>query len=214
MQADTPNEKPKRNYIIATIVITVLLGLPLGSYWYLHSGLEYQKAALSELDSLGVLPALELPDQNSRRVDSSLTAGKVILASFFDLNDSKTGSRLNNMKAIHAQFDNRKDVLFFSFYTGEQSEAPEALAARLDIKDSDQWKLLYLPGAEFTNMLQAFALSNETRHNISLVDIRGTVRKAYDSDDNKAMGRLIEHTAMLIPARESRKAELRRQQEK
>lgn len=214
MQAEQSDAKPRKNYWIATLLILVIFVLPLGSYWYLHSGLEYQKEALSELDSLGMLPAFDYRDQAGSRVDTSHTQNRVMLASFFDLHNEQTEARIHNMKAIHNQFDNRKDVLFVSFYTGSQEENPEALAERLGIRDVDQWKLIHLPQEEYARMLQTFALTEETRQSISLVDIRGVIRRAYAVDENRSMGRLIEHTAMLIPARESRKAELRREKEK
>ena len=81
-------EKKKNVFLISGLVFLVLFVLPLGSIYFLNSGLQYRKTSVSELSDLGKVGDFNLNNQNNLPVSPAMLRGRVAVVNFFSENDS------------------------------------------------------------------------------------------------------------------------------
>lgn len=223
---DAPNmqEKSKtKSYIQTAGLLFILLVLPLGSWYYLSSGLNYQKTARAELKDYGSLPHFRVFDQEDKIFTQDSLKGNMVLASFFKPNAPQTNERFTILKALHQQFDDRKDVLFIQHVLAADKETYNLEAFAEEVDFADRGQIFYLLGTpaqtqdlltkgyqipqdglpkDDADMIQLVA---NPPNNVSdypyfvLMDDKGKIRNYYDSREAGQMKRLVEHMALTMP---------------
>ncbi|MEO0776222.1 MAG: hypothetical protein AAFW73_05880 [Bacteroidota bacterium] len=220
-----PNSKPPRKpYVQIMALLLFLVVMPLGSWYYLSTGLDYQKVARAELKDYGKLPAFSLLNQNDFPITRDSLNGNMLLASFFRLDGPENAERFRMLRALHEQFDDRPDVWFVQHTLSPAAAGGAELKAFAKTVDlAEEGQCIYLNGSpeQTAQLLRegyhipeagmpkddagklkiAADLPAELKDYpyFVLVDDEGVIRNYYDYRDPGQMKRLVEHMAILMP---------------
>ncbi len=220
-------ENPPSNfkkYIQASALMLFMVVMPLGSWYYLSAGLEYQKTARAELKDYGTLPDFSLLNQNDFPITRDSLKGNMLLASFFRFDDPDNKERFRMLRALYEQFDDRTDVWFVQHALRPVQgggKTIQGFAEAVELQEEGQ--CVYLNGS----LEQIHQLLREGYHipqegmpkdedgklqiaselpagmrdypYFVLVDDKGMIRNYYDYRDQGQMKRLVEHMAILMP---------------
>jgi len=162
--------------------------------------------------------------------------GNIVVSNFIDINKKDAVQKMELVKKLHDQFDDRQDMLFV-FYDrsikGTSAVDMKAFVEKHGITDHAQ--CIYLTGesASIQNLLQngfkVPALDKERnvdqKYELStalpadypyfvLTDTTSMIRNYYNYKDHASMTRMIEHIAMILPRAPEKDIELRRDKEK
>ena len=184
--------------------MVLLFVLPAVSWLYLRQGLDYRKKSLSELKDLGKAGNFELKNQKNVVVSPGLLRGKVTVVQFLPADPAEGKAKVERLAGIHENFDDTEDVVFLSFVPRDTTASLLDLARRLNIKDDNQWFLMYADSAELAGLTSSAYRPADPQHELTLVDTSLTIRKYYDIRQNAAMGRLVEHISIVIPEQKRR----------
>ena len=204
MENQSPQEKKKNVILISLLTFIVLFILPLGSVYFLNSGLKYRKASLSEMGDHGKMGAFEFKNQTGLTITPQLLRGSVCVAHFLSENDSTARYQINRLKKVHQSFDDVSDVVFLSFTKKDPNVNLLAKAKALGITDHQQW---FLPGYTETDkkhLAQTLFKLEDPENGIALADTSLTIRRYYDITKNEEMGRLVEQIAIVLPKQKRR----------
>ena len=222
---ETQNKKSRAQIIKQTIgLLLLLVVLPGGSWIYLRNGLDYRIEALEELKDYGKVPAgLVLPTQASDEpLTSEYLRGTVTVSSYLPETPEGQQRLVEVYTKLHEQFDEHDDVLLLTYTQSDSTQDLKARAQALGLIDGEQWRLVQLPAeTSAADYFQAnYALPAElaagmaTHPYVVLVDTSLTVRHFYDGAENKDMGRLVEHIALILPRKPEKDIIFQREQEK
>ena len=201
--------RKKTNWLQIAGLFLFLVILPGGSWLYLRSGFQYRKASLAELVDRGSVGAFALPDAKGELFSSESLQGRVVVAGVLPAEAAPRKFWIDRMKALHKQFDERNELLILLMADSASVADPQAFLLENGLVDEEQWSLL-LGGDAVAPA--AFHLPGPDM--LALTDTEGVVRRHYDIADNREMGRLIEHIAILLPRLPDPDIEFRRQKEK
>ncbi len=219
-----PPKTKKKAYIQSAGLLFILLVLPLGSWYYLSSGLSYQRSARAELKDYGDTPAFKFADQNGHIITADSLKDRLVLASFFRPNASENDARFEVLKALHEQFDDRQMVWFLQYLLPAddgQNVDPKAFMKENEFRDLGQ--IFYLNGEDqevmkvlsegFKMPVAGLAKNEEGRIDFEpqfpsdlkdypylvLIGKKGKVRSYCDARDKGQVKRLVEHMALAMP---------------
>lgn len=226
-----------KNYLQGAALLLFLVGLPLGSWYYLDAGLKYNKELMSELKNYGRIPDFKLINQNGDTIGRDHIAGKVVVVDFFNQNEGSYPVITNYLQKLYEQFKKRKDVVFVSHTLNPSSTNSEMLRRIAKDSNLDNEHNVFLTG-DTKELLKTLAkgyqipdlknraedktiprnddlmsLPNEYPYFV-LIDDSGTIRNYYNVHDEKSVTNLVEHLAMILPRKSEEKAELKRETEK
>jgi hypothetical protein len=188
------SRKLKIRYILFLIILFVL---PALSLYFLNSGKNYRMQALQEMKEYGKVEDFQLKNQRGIDVSPQMFRGKVTVACLLPENPDSAAFYTERLSIIHESYDDTKDVIFLSFLNSSDSTNLLEKAKQLGITDHDQWWLLRSEDNEKARQLYHFP--KEGQFQIALADTSLMVRKHYNIYDNRQMGRLVEHIALIIP---------------
>lgn len=210
----------KKGRILSILALSFfLVFLPLGSYIYLKKGYEYQKEAMKDLRKeqrltdlkgltllSGEVPLLEIGESFYLMGILPESADKVAYAKV--------------LNKLHEQFDLPENIEFWTVFAQADAGKSNKFQTDYDIPvDSSQ--LLYWTAdspEQFQDFIDRLALRPEEQAALGeglvvLMDDSLYVRQAYSVNDQVALQRLVERTAILLPERGKPKPELRREAE-
>jgi len=226
------NQMPKKsnlNNLIQFLGLGVLLIVfPLGSWYYLSEGFQYQKDAYAELKDYGAVPSFSLIGQNEKPFTLKEIENKIAVVGFFSRSGKTTPQLMEQLSELHQQFKDRKDILFLMYHlTPGTSDIMtlKDMAAKTNVEDWDQ--CMFLTGDEnsirshfkSTYKIPLFKEGRAEDGNLKfkpikentsefpyfvLVDANGKIRNYYDINNKEDIQRLVEHLAILMP-RENKK---------
>jgi len=222
-----------KNYMQGAALLLFLVGLPLGSWYYLQAGFDYHKDLMSELKNYGRIPEFKLIDQNGKTLTRDDVAEKVMVVNFFDPKEPSYSKKMEYLRKLYSQFHDRTDLVFFSHALDSVTNL-KTLAANeeLDNKQNlfltaDQEHLLKVlsKGYQMPDLTKRAEDKTIPRSTTMLslpkaypyfilVDDSGTIRNYYDTNDEKSITRLVEHLALILPRKSEEKAQLKRETEK
>jgi hypothetical protein len=204
------NKNLIRIIIQTAALLLFLVALPIGSWYYLRTGLDYRIAAMEELQTLGSISDSRFLTPEGGVVDSSRFNGKIVVAAVLTAqNQALFGPVLTK---LHDQFDERADVLFLLHAPSlsYNKENMNTYFSDYQLFDEEQCWLLSTPMEAETATVYAMPEASAYPY-FALVDAKGMVRRHYDVRNEKDVKRLVEHIALLLP-REKSRASSRRQQ--
>lgn len=189
-------------------LLLFLVGLPLGSWYYLREGYNFRKALFDDLQNLGQTPAAGLVDVRDSLIRLNEIADKVLI-----LSELGSGDTLS-MRLLHGvadQFGPSQAVVFALF--GKDSAATLALQNYFrEQSETYPDMFLYFSGGE--EVLQALPLPQRNGRYVALADTAHTLRRVYDLHEKGEVNRLVEHLTIVIPGKRSAKPILKRSAEK
>ncbi|MCB0530917.1 MAG: hypothetical protein KDD14_01890 [Saprospiraceae bacterium] len=200
----------KRKVLIFSILVLILVVLPLGSWYYLSGGLKWRKQAQAELQDYGKIRSAMIIYADGTKED--LLAGKVCVVHYFGANPDLTAE---NQKALDvcerlfnqfgykpgAQVDEFRMVMVSQGGTAEF----KSYAQTLPSADFVNWVWTGGLGSWQTILFNSYDLycqKNDIKpvdNYFALTDTSGTIRRFYNAMDEKELGRMVEHIALLLP---------------
>ncbi len=222
--------------ILRTIgVLFLLVVLPAGSWYYLKTGFQYQKDVWAQLKRYGEISDYQLTTQEGDPFTKELTKKHILLASFLSPTGTETSLAFKQLKRLHFQFDDRKD-LFFMIHSldGSRTNADELRQILIEDGLEDDPQCLFLSGEAIPSLLlndykrptmepkadtAAYKLVVDQQLPVSypyfvLIDTKGMIRNYYDFREEAQIKRLVEHLAVILPREKRSTIEVKREKEK
>lgn len=222
----TDQVKPKvkkGKVVFAFIILSIMIVLlPLGSWYYLQSGVDYRKELINDLEDRGVYPVVSQRDWTGVRLDINKDLAKNILITVFfpehKNNEAIAKNKIEVISKLYEQFDERDDVKFICFSSVRMPETVRNAIATWTGDDPDQFKHIMISRGELNRMAnQDFKLDLKVEDENSffvLSDLDQQIKGAYDSNDSDRVKRLVEHIAFLLPIKRRKSVEMIRETEK
>ncbi|TXF88438.1 hypothetical protein FUA23_14985 [Neolewinella aurantiaca] len=188
------------------VVLFLLIGLPLVSYYYLEKGFAYRKAAIETQSDFGKMP--DLGAFTSVRGEHPTTyRGAMTVVSWLDPRKPVTIKQYGMMlDSLYTQFEDSPNLYFTNFVKGENAAATAAqFADQYNLPDTDMINFLATDDAAFAQSARDFKLPLTGGNMpgeapiVALVDSSLTIVKHYDlSSRNETIG-LVQLISVIIP---------------
>lgn len=200
----------KRKAVIFGVLFVILVLLPAGSWFYLRGGLNWRKTAQAELQDYGKIRSASIIYADGTK--ENLLKSKVCVLHFFGPNPDltlenrailQTGERLAQQFGFKPgmQQDYFRLVMIAEGGTAEF----KTLAQTLPTADLVNWVWTGGMGSWRTilvNGYDSYCQKNSIKPDaeyFALADTSGTIRRFYNALDEKEIGRMVEHIALLLP---------------
>ena len=209
--------EPKSSKLLMTVFLAFfLIGLPLGSWYYLQTGMEDRLETMELLDNnYGRLPAFTAVNQYGDTITEADFAGNMVMVNFFFTRCNATcPPMMRNLADVNDQFSDREDIKIISFTVDPENDSTTVLRQYADDmglrRNNRKWYLANLGStAETVRIAQeGFKLptdeadgDNTIMHSrfVALLDTAGVIRNYYDATTDPGIGTLVKHTAFLMP---------------
>jgi len=138
-----------KKYFQGIVLTFFLLGLPIGSYYYLFTGIDYYRTNKAEYQKKGVVPEYTKKDLlTNKEITNESLNGNTHIVSFFDARAPQSKELLGVMSIIQDQFQKRKDIKFITsdHYSPEFVLVDDSLNIRgyYNVMDKEQVKKLII----------------------------------------------------------------------
>lgn len=231
--------KPSLKSKIQTLaILTILIGFPLLSWYYLKTGYNYQMEARSELKEYGKLPAFNFTSHNGETYSSDSLENKMSVISFFGKNGKINQQMFNTMRKLNTQFGDNKNLELLIVSIESQLNAPGVLESIFKINQFDEKQHHFLTSSnpevqkwmgegikvptKWTEKENAPAeISFEVNKSgtigeypfFVLVDKTQMIRNFYHIDRSDEVKRMVEHIALLLPREVKPDIEMKKKKE-
>ncbi len=216
----------KKNIGQYLMLLLFLVVFPLISWIYLKQGFNYRKEALDKLQNHGTITPYQLVEAGGDTFNLQDYRGKVVLASFFRLEQGETAPLYGDrLRRLHAQFGERQEVLFLQHILQAEDAATRisTFRDRYALNDDSGSEVVFaLPDAsrahslmqDIYRMPDSDAMVGQSSYYFALADTAHTIRRYYDVRQDSAMQELVEHLAIVIPPVKERDLVFKREKEK
>lgn len=192
-----------RKFLITVILILFLL--PLVSWYYLQSGLEWRRKAQEGMS--GTTPFPEGPcftaDGRLFTIDSLGTS--VSIVSFQPCGQDDAG-QMDVLQVIYDQFKGTDKAKFILLDTCPNQETPSTTSIR-----KHWYELVCTDSTTLCNTLISDWPADKL---FALVDRKGIIRSYYSIETPEEKRILVEHMSLLLPRDRQEKVELKRGEKK
>jgi hypothetical protein len=205
MSENTEKISPRRKAIIFGALFVILFILPAGTWFVMKGGLNWHKQAVKELGSYGKIRPAYIVYPDGQKEDR--LKGKVTVVHLFGENPDLTDVNKNIMDIGQRLYDKfGKDDHFRIAYIKDAGTAEfRSYAQKMPSADYATWVWTGGLGSWRTvveNGYEYFLLAEKKQPDpqyFALTDTSGTIRRFYNTQDEKQVGRMVEHIAMLLP---------------
>jgi len=234
----TTKTKAKRMIELAALALTLIV-LPIGTYLYTSKGWDYFQEMKGELHEYGQLPDFALEDQTGQVLEVEDVKGRIVVSSFMKAGAEKSDFLVSQVAKLYDQFKDTDVVVFLFYILNPESTTVASLnnfAQASGLTDEEQCFFLTGDPSKMESVLangykwptdygkknreEPYQLSSNSTEGESyypyvvLSDTSNVIRNYYSFEDNRAMGRLVEHIALMLPNRGKGKPVVRREVEK
>ena len=188
---------PKKNnfLLVSAFLFLMLVGLPMGSWYYLDKGADFRIAQIKDMKPKGDFSFSAISGITEIQKDSLV--GKTILASVNDEISTEVEKQVNTLLE---QFGGRTDFKVIQFETAQ--EGSEHFEEKADVKHL--WK------AHQVNVKDCGLSAEVAKPYWALIDDNGKVRNYYAQNEFEKM---VVQTAMILPIEQRKKIDLKRDKE-
>lgn len=210
--SEAQNKPLTRRKIFITAVLVFILGiLPLGSWLYLRSGLEWRKEAKAELGNYGKIRAANIiyPDGTKE----NQLAESICIIHNFGSNPELTEDNkriIETNKRIYDQFGKTSNGMprpFFKIvmiYDGGSAEFRSEIqkiptidyATWVVSSGINSWSTILMNGYEKYAVERGL---KQHKYYYALADATGELRCFYDALDEKQVNRMVQQVAIMLP---------------
>ncbi|MCB0571331.1 MAG: hypothetical protein KDC66_16280 [Phaeodactylibacter sp.] len=205
----------------ALILLLMLVGLPLGSWYYLQTGLDYRLQTRAEMKDYALVPGFTLLNDNDSLVSQNRFQDGLVVGYFFSEPQAEIYG--NTLARLHGQYDERDDIFFLAFNPDTSAAGRSrmlAFAQQYQLADPEQCFFLSGTEDELQSLAAACKLPFE-EHQMSLTDNALLffadsliVRGYYDMRRPDELKRLIRHVTYNIPLKKEKELIFQREKEK
>jgi hypothetical protein len=208
------DQKPSRTrkIIIGAILFLILVGFPAASYLYMRNGWNWRKQAVSELGQYGkIRPAFLILPNGERQ---NRLEGSVSVIHIFGKNPDLTEANrkiMDDGELLFNQFGKLGDetTIRADFRLGMISEGgtAEFISYKQKLPSADYATWVWTGGLDDWRVIVDYGYEqfckkegvSPVQEYYALTDTSGQIRRYYDALDEKQVGRMVEHIAMLLP---------------
>ncbi len=200
----------KRKWWVMGVIAVLLFGFPAISWWYLKSGLDWRRQAQAELREYGKIRPV--PVIYSDGTKENLVAEKVCVIYYFGANPDLTPENkfiLDTGERLFKQFGFKSAAVpdYFRLVMISQDGTAEFRSYARTLPSADYVNWVWAGGlnswrATLANAYDLYCQQNGVKpvdHYYALADTSGTIRCFYNALDEKEVGRMVEHIALLLP---------------
>jgi hypothetical protein len=187
-----------RKFLVTIVLILFLL--PIGSWYYLQSGLDWRKEAQAIMSGSTVFPTFDYSNDTGMKFTPEVLDEHVTLVSFVPCSGGEEQIKL--IEDIYNQFADSKKaniILFDSCQSNVNGFSHTSQKNWYQIPCSALPEICAQLSAEWTKGT-AFAL----------VDRKHIIRSYYPAQSAEEKRLLVEHMALLLPRERQEKVELKR----
>lgn len=206
------SEIKKNNIWVILGLSFFLIGLPLGSWYYLQQGLNYSLGVQDKLEPKGKVPTFSFTDQNGQVITNDSLKGKLYVADFFFAScPNECLEMAENLKIVQEAFEDHPKVVIVSFSTDPYHDTTAVLKAYANSLGALPYQWYFLRGEQeeiFKLAKKGFKLPADINDNdndivhspyFALVDTSGQIRNYYDGTDARETKVMITHMSMIMP---------------
>ncbi len=206
----TQKNSVRRKLWAGSIIALLLFGLPAVSWLYLRNGLNWRRQAQAELRNYGkIRPVTVIYPDGSKE---NLLAEKVCVIYYFGANPDLTPENkfiLDTGERLFKQFGFKSAAIpdHFRLVMISQDGTAEFRSYARTLPSADYATWVWSGGlnswrATLVNAYDLYCQQNGAKpvsHYYALSDTAGTIRCFYNALDDKEIGRMVEHIALLLP---------------
>ena len=219
------SNKPSLKSKIQTLaILTILVGFPLLSWYYLTTGYNYQMDARSELKDYGKLPSFSFTNHLGGTYTSDSLENIMSVISFFGKNGKANQEMFNVMRKLNTQFGDNPNLELLIVSIESEVDSPGVLAGLFAVNQFDEKQHHFLTSSDLDiqrwigegikvptkwevkeNEPAEIQLEENKSGKIEdfpffiLVDKNQTIRNFYHVDKENEIKRMVEHIAILLP---------------
>jgi hypothetical protein len=191
-----------RSILQFIFLLAIFGGVPVVSWYYLQTGLDYRLKALDELSNLGSVQMDSRVSFDNRTLSASNIKGKVHVGIWFPEGiENADANALLHLDELHEQFKSRSDISFF-IYT--KATSTDSLVSFVKMNKFLPSPVFYFFPDMGVQRIYYFMKPETASVPVALVDTSGNVRKHYNLVSGKELTRLTEHLAMILPIESTR----------
>jgi len=206
----TQKNSVRRKLWAGSIIALLLFGLPAVSWLYLRNGLNWRRQAQAELRNYGkIRPVTVIYPDGSKE---NLLTEKVCVIHYFGANPDLTPENkfiLDTGERLFKQFGFKSAAIpdHFRLVMISQDGTAEFRSYARTLPSADYATWVWSGGlnswrATLVNAYDLYCQQNGVKpvsHYYALSDTAGTIRCFYNALDEKEIGRMVEHIALLLP---------------
>ncbi|MFM7089457.1 MAG: hypothetical protein ACKOZZ_01475 [Bacteroidota bacterium] len=182
-------------------LLAIFGGVPVISWYYLQTGLDYRLKALAELGNMGPMERETRVSHDKIVCSPDKIKGKVHLGIWYPDGIENETLTMKYLDELHEQFKSRSDL---SFYVYSNTANPDSLSHFLKINKLYPSPIITYFSDLGVQRIYYFMKPGKGEIPVALVDTSGMVRKHYNLASGKELTRLTEHLAMLLPIESTR----------
>jgi len=183
-------------------LLAIFGGVPVVSWYYLQTGLDYRLKALAELSNLGKVQMDSRVSFDNKILSASDIKSNVHVGIWFPEGIEKAeANSLIHLYELHEQFKSRSDISFFIYTKAESTDSLMSFVKKNKFSPSPIFYFFPDTGVQRIYYFMKPELSSVA---VALVDTSGSVRKHYNLVSGKELTRLTEHMAMILPIESTR----------
>jgi len=193
----------KRGLLQVAGVLLLLVVLPLVSWYYLSTGLDYRLQAREELKPIAEIPDMRLRNYDGQQVALSRFEDQVLIGHFFS--GAQQERYLELLSKLHGQFGERKEVLFLNFSADtslEMNSRAQQMMKDHMLVDQEQVFFLMNPGVQELAETLRLPVSERSMslENNSLLFFADSmvVKQYYDFTQPEEVKKLIKHITLNL----------------
>ncbi len=232
------NKSSLKSKIQTFAILTILVGFPLLSWYYLNTGYNYQMGARAELKDYGKLPDFNFTSQNGGTYSSDSLENTMAIISFFGKDGKVNQEMFNVMRKLNTQFGDNRNLELLIVSIQSELDSPGVLGGLFAVNQFDEKQHHFLTTStdeiqkwigegikiptkwtEQENAPADISLEINKSGTIEnypffvLVDRKKTIRNFYHVDDEQEVKRMVEHIALLLPREVKPDIEMKKKKE-
>ena len=195
-----------KNLFNFAVILLLLVGLPLGSFYYLRTGFDYRAEMIYSQDDFGKMPDLRRLEPVRGQLPDSLRGSMNVVGWLDPTKEAGTRVYGQMLDSLYQQFENSPHLYFTTIILADDpARAASEFAERYNLPDTEMINFLRANSREFAETAEQFQLPLGTYDSpgiqpvVALVDSSLTVVKHYDLARRDETVGLVQLISVIIP---------------
>lgn len=168
----------------------ILIGFPLGSWYYLNEGYKERKGALDQMKYEIPLPEFQITSQKGLLSKADLQGGYAVLGRIKRF--SKDNPVIEESEGLFEEFGSSMKMAMLTYVEEYDSSAINDYLASVTKDTLSRW--YFISGnPDFDEVFKA-----KSKNHLALIDTSGVVRNYYDANNSAEIAEMAKHMAMFV----------------